>query len=111
MLTVCEALCSAGHCREFRAEKDTRASLKCQILMFFLSRLQKYGQRTNALISKHAPFVLDERGIAVSPHSSQLPLLCSYTNMSGTYLYLPGNSDSSIFPLVRKAFGKVKGLY
>lgn len=53
--------------------------------------------------------MLDDRGIATSPHSTQLPLLCSYTNISGAYLYLLDNSDFSIFPLVRKAFGKVKG--
>lgn len=35
MLTVRKALCSAGHCRKFRAEKDTGARLKCQILILF----------------------------------------------------------------------------
>lgn len=77
----------------------------------FWAGFRSTDRRTNILISKHAAFVLDDRGIAISPHSTQLPLLCSYTNMSGTYLYLPGNSDFSMFPLVRKAFGKVKGIY
>lgn len=65
--------------------------------------------RTNTLILKHAVFVLDDRGIATSPHSTCLPPLWIYTNnMSGEYLYLLVNSVFSIFPLVSKAFRKVK---
>lgn len=56
--------------------------------------------RTHTLILKHAVFVLDDRGIP--------PLWIYTSDMSGAYLYLFVNSVFSIFPLVSKAFRKVK---
>lgn len=105
MLNVRKALCCAGHCRGFRAEKrhwSQTAEVSDFDAVFEQASEVQRDTRTN--ISKHASFVLDDTGITAFPHCTHY-LFCGFIQKY-VYIYL---ITLTLFSPVRKASGKVKG--